>query len=488
MEIKFLSIKELNEKLKNQEITISQLTNLTIKNLKEEMSSNFLVTLTEDHCLERAKELEKTKNFDNPLYGIPYVTKDNISTKDILTTGSSRILSNYYPTFDATITETLDKSGAILCGKATLDELGMGGTGLFAFNGEVRNPLDKERIIGGSSSGSAFAVATGLVPYSTGTDTGDSIRKPASYTGIVGFKPTYGSISRYGVIPYSPSLDHVGFFTRSVEDMAILCDVSFGLDHNDFTSIDNKQSFSANLNEKKEKIKFGFLTSVEKYMDKSLLGSYEKLFDKVKKDGHEVIFVDFKKELLDAITAVYMMISFSEGATTHANLDGINFGKREKGQDYLEIMRNSRSKNFGSTVKRRFVIGSFQLKKENQERLLAKSKKVRRLINEELSRVYEEIDILILPPSLNVAPKVSEVLGTDVEERDNDEKVFLEDLLILANFNGMPSITLPFIKSNGLPIGINLNARPKNDLELLQVSKYIEEVVAKQKNGGETND
>ncbi|QEH61362.1 aspartyl/glutamyl-tRNA amidotransferase subunit A [Spiroplasma chinense] len=475
MEFTNLSIVELHNKLKNKELTIKELAKSVYKNLQENLDSNFLVTLIDE---EQIENLDQEFDETNLLSGIPYVTKDNISTKGIKTTAGTKILSNYFPATDATITEKLKESKTVLLGKSTLDELGMGGTGLFGFNGEVRNPFDNERIVGGSSSGSAYAVAKGLVPFATGTDTGDSIRKPASFNGIVGFKPTYGSISRFGVIPYAPSLDHVGFFTRNVEDMAIVCDATFGYDKKDFTSIENKHEFYKNLNENK-KFKFGFLEVVEKHMTGKIHDDYVKIAEKIKQDGNEVINLEFRKDLLDALPAVYMMISFAEAVSTHANLDGINFGNRVEGVDYIDTMRKSRAKNFGATVKKRMVIGSYQLKQENQERLLAKSKKVRRLIIEELNKMFEQVDVLIMPASLKIAPLVKEIYGVEIEDRDDNEAIFLEDLLVLANMNGMPSITLPFVKHNNLPIGINLNAKPKEDLKLLQASKYLEDLISK---------
>ncbi|AOG60076.1 aspartyl/glutamyl-tRNA amidotransferase subunit A [Spiroplasma helicoides] len=477
METKYLSISEIHNKLKNKELSVKELINDVHKNLESHLSSNFLVTLLENDF--DGDELQKMFDEQNLLSAIPFVTKDNFSTKGILTTAGTKILENYYPPIDATITKKLKDKNTILLGKSSLDELGMGGTGLFGFNGEVHHPFDKDRIAGGSSSGSAYAVAAGLVPFATGSDTGDSIRKPASFNGIVGFKPTYGSISRYGVIPYAPSLDHLGYFTRSVEDVAILCDATYGYDEKDFTSIDNTNEYYKNFSKSPKQIKFGFIKQVEKYMKTDLKDSYEKLFEKIKKDGHTIEYIDFNEQLLESIPAVYMMISFSEAVSTHADLDGINFGLRAEGSDYIEIMKKSRTKYFGPNVKKRFTIGSLQLKKENQEELLNRSKKVRTLIIQEIKKLYEKIDILILPPSFSVAPLIKDVLGTDIEDRDDNQGVWIEDILILGNMSGMPSITLPFIKENNLPIGINLNAKPKADLELLQASNYLEQLLSK---------
>lgn len=476
MKILGLTINELHQKFLNNELKVSEYIKAVYAELKKDFAANFLVTLYDEPDFEKFDDY-----FDpnNKLSAIPYLIKDNFWTKDIRTTAGSKILKNFYPTADATVVEKLNEHHAIPLGKATLDELGMGGTGLYGFNGEVRNPFDNTRIAGGSSSGSAYAVAKGYVPFATGTDTGDSIRKPASFVGVVGFKPTYGSLSRYGVIPYAPSLDHVGFFTNDVSGMATVCDATFGYDAKDFTSIDNVTAFEKNLGQFEAKQKFGYIKAVQKYVPEDIAAAYEKLYEQIRADGHEVVEVDFDKKLLDALPAVYMMISFSEAVSTHSNLDGINFGERVEGVDYIDTMKKSRAHGFEVNTKKRFVIGSFQLRKENQELLLAKSKKVRTLIIEALEKVYEQIDVLILPPALEPAPKVADVLGVEVEDRVDDEKVFLQDLLILANFNGMPSITIPFIKKDGLPIGINLNTKPKTDLLTLQAAKYLEDLIKK---------
>ncbi|AKX33775.1 aspartyl/glutamyl-tRNA amidotransferase subunit A [Spiroplasma litorale] len=477
MNFKKTSISDLHKKYINKEANVKDVIKNVIDNISKEKDKNFLITFTDKEALNISENIMIEKN--KFLSGIPYVNKDNVSTKGVLTTAGSKLLKDYVPPYDATITELLKKQQAIQIGKSALDELGMGGTGLFSFNGIVKNPIDEKRIIGGSSSGSAYSVCKGLVPFAIGTDTGDSIRKPASYAGIYGYKPTYGSISRYGVIPYAPSLDHVGFFTNFAEDLVYLADVFIKYDKKDSTSINNEKDYLKVLEKKVQKNKFVFIKQVWDYLSENLKEAYLKLFDILKKDGHIVEMVSFNKNLLDAIPAMYMMISFAEGVSTSSNLDGINFGFRQEGNDYEDIIKKTRTYSFGDTVKRRFLLGSYQLRKENQELLLAKSKKVRRLVVEELNKIYEDCDILILPPSLKEAPLINEVYGTDIEERYDGDSAFLQDLLILANLNGMPSITLPFIKDNktNMPIGININSKPFTDDNLLSITIYLEKII-----------
>ncbi|AVN58771.1 amidase family protein [Mesoplasma florum] len=473
MNYKNLSILELHNKIINKEISILELTNAVISEANKVKSSNAINKMNEENAIAFSKEMEKVLNTNSLLYGIPYFAKDNFATKGLETTSSSNILKGYIPPFNATSISKLEDKGAVLIGKAALDELGMGGVGLYSCNGIITNPADSNRIVGGSSSGSAYLVAKGIVPFATGSDTGDSIRKPASFNKIVGFKPSYGAISRYGLLPYSPSLDTVGFFTRNVEDMAVVCDATFGYDVKDATSHENKSiDMLNNISNINKSVKFGYIKKVIDDLNEKVKNSYYQLFETLKSKGYEVVEVQFNQELLDSLSAIYKMISFSESVSTNANLDGIKFGQRAAGSDYVEIITNSRTEGFGNEVKQRFLVGALNLNKENQTIYLNKAKQVRRLIVEELNRVFNKTDILIIPPTDNVAPLI--------EERKvnvSPEKEYLSDILTLANFNGSPSITIPFVKEGKLGIGININAKPKEDLLCLQAAKLLEDII-----------
>ncbi|ATQ35321.1 aspartyl/glutamyl-tRNA amidotransferase subunit A [Mesoplasma entomophilum] len=473
MNYKKLSILELHNKIINKEISILELTNAVIFEANKVKSSNAINKMNAENAIAFSKEMEKVLNTNSLLYGIPYFAKDNFATKGLETTSSSNILKGYIPPFNATSISKLEDKGAVLIGKAALDELGMGGVGLYSCNGIITNPADDKRIVGGSSSGSAYLVAKGIVPFATGSDTGDSIRKPASFNNIVGFKPSYGAISRYGLLPYSPSLDTVGFFTRNVTDMAIVCDATFGYDTKDATSHENN---SKNMFEKIEglskAVKFGYIKKVIDDLNEDVKNAYYNLFETLKSNGFEVKEVEFKQELLDSLSAIYKMISFSESVSTNANLDGIKFGRRSTGTDYVEIITNSRTEGFGEEVKQRFLVGALNLNKENQTIYLNKAKQVRRLIVEELNKVFKEVDILIIPPTDKVAPLIEET-----KIKSTPEKEYLNDILTLANFNGSPSITIPFLKEGKLGIGININAKPKEDLLCLQAAKMLEDII-----------
>ncbi|ATZ16624.1 aspartyl/glutamyl-tRNA(Asn/Gln) amidotransferase subunit A [Entomoplasma freundtii] len=467
------TIQELNHLLATHQVTSEELALDFIQEAKKDAAANFLTTLPENEIIAQAKAIDAHPNFQSLLTGVPYLAKDNFATKGIRTTGGSKILENFIPPYNATIIDILNGHQALMAGKASLDELGMGGTGLLSAFGEIYNPYDKKRLIGGSSSGSVYAVSKGYVPFALGTDTGDSIRKPASYTGIVGFKPTYGALSRYGVLPYSPSLDHPGFFTRNVADMAIVADATFQHDAKDFTSQEiPHKDFLKHLGKLPKSTKFGYLKVVQENLDPKLKKAYFDFYQKLSEAGFEVKALDFPKELLDALPSIYMMISFTEAVSTHSNLTGVHFGERVENADYETLMRETRSKCFGPVVKRRFLIGSLNLKKDNQELFMNKAKKVRRLIVEELNKLYNKVNILILPAAPGVAPLIDEAV--EYETDHDDSKAFINDVLVLGNLSGMPSITLPFVFENGLPIGINLNAAPKKDRLVLQAAKKVE--------------
>ncbi|ATZ17768.1 amidase family protein [Mesoplasma melaleucae] len=473
MNYKKLSIIELHEKLVNKEITVSQLTQAVLTEAKKLQSSNAINKLVEDKALLLAKELDNNIDQNTLLYGIPYFAKDNFATKDIETTSSSNILKGYVPPFNATSITKLADNKAVLVGKAALDELGMGGVGLYSCNGVITNPADEKRLVGGSSSGSAYLVAKGIVPFATGSDTGDSIRKPASFNNIVGFKPSYGAISRYGLLPYSPSLDTVGFFTRNVTDMAIVCDATFGYDNKDATSHHNdSKDIYQNINDLDKNTKFGYIKKVIDDLTETTRKAYYEFFELLKSKGYVVEEVNFNQDLLNALSAIYKMISYSESVSTNSNLDGIKFGQRAEGADYVEIITNSRTQGFGNEVKQRFIVGALNLNKENQTVYLNKAKQVRRLIVQELKEVFAKTDILIIPPTDKVPPLISEM-----KIKTAPEKQYLDHILTLANFNGSPSITIPFIKEHKLGIGINLSAKPKNDLLCLQAAKMFEDII-----------
>ena len=412
------------------------------------------------------------------LSGIPYALKDNISTKGILTTASSNILKDYIPLYDATIYKKLKNSGAVLMGKTVLDELAMGGTGTTGHTGIVRNPWNKDRMIGGSSAGSAASVALGIVPFAIGSDTGDSIRKPAAYGGVVGYKPTYGRISRYGLFSFASSLDHVGVFARSVKDVSYVMDVVKGHDDKDMTSLpDEDVSYASELdNDVSGKKLFYIKEAIE--IDngnnelKEIISNFKSVLEKCKELGMIVEEVSFDKELLEAIYPVYNVISCAEATSNNSNLTGIPFGNRVDGKNVNDIMMNTRTNGFSELIKRRFVIGSYVLQKENQERLFLNACRVRRLIVNRMNELFEKYDGLIMPTSGNIAP-----LFDAASDKLSDEYLILGNHLVIGNFGGFPSISIPSGFVNDMPVSVNITGRAKEDSLVLNMANKVESLL-----------
>ena len=429
------------------------------------------------NCYEKVKKAhEKLNCVVTPVKpekeGIAIALKDNVSTKGILTTASCKILDNYVPVYNATIVDKLEANGFVTVCKASMDELAMGGTNLTALTGPVKNPYDLTRISGGSSGGSAVLVASGALSCAIGSDTGDSIRKPASFCGVVGVKPTYGRISRYGIIPYASSLDHVGYFTTCIDDAAKMLEVLAGRDDKDMTSsclpvLKYTELLNGDVKGKKVLI---FKNVVDAISNNEVKELFNKVIANLKEDGAIIKEVSFDETLLRAILPTYYIIANAEATANHSNLDGINFGERVDGKSIEEIMINSRSAGFGPWIKKRFIIGSYALFEENQERILKKAHKIRRLIVDEIMRELKEADILIAPAAPSVAPKIE---GTSTDEL-SEEYLVADNHMVIGNFGGLPSLTLPMGFVDKLPVGVNLTANPFKEDVLFNVAKAIE--------------
>ena len=381
-------------------------------------------------------QLEALKEVDEkaPMYGMPVVLKDNVNTKGIRTTASSRILDNYVPVYNAHIVDKLEKAGAIVIAKSSMDELGMGGTNRNAYTGPVHNAWDNTRISGGSSGGSAALVAAGVVPFAIGTDTGDSVRKPAAYNGIIGMKPTYGRISRYGIIPYASSLDHVGYFTTSIKDAAVALEVLAGRDDRDMTSSFEKvEAYSSNLNSDLRGKRIAILDNVQEAIeDEEIRQNFDSLMKKLQARGAVVEHVRMDDQLMNALL---------------------------------------RTKGFCSYVRKRFVIGSYSLFVENQDKIFRKAQKVRRLIVNDLKQILDQYDVVIASAAGTIAPLVDESKDSHLGADNN----VAENHMVLGNFSGYPSITVPTGFSKGMPIAINMSAKAFDEQTLFNIGLAIEE-------------
>ena len=463
------SIEELHELLVSGQVTSDELVKESLKRSHEvQEKCNAFVTILDD-----AKGTEVT---DNLRSGIPYGVKDNYSTKDILSTGSSTTLKDYVPFFSATAVENLDAAGAVKVNKTALDEFGMGGTGTTAHTGVQRNPWDTTRMCAGSSSGSAAAVAAGVYPYALGSDTGDSIRKPAAYCGIVGYKPTYGMISRYGLFAFASSLDHCGVLTRSVRDAAIVVDQMKGLDINDMTSWDSsKIKLLEACNGNVQGMKVCYIKEIcdkSKYTEKETLEHLDNFFaalENLKKLGVTVDEVSVDEVLLKAQPSVYVVLSCAEATSNMSNLTGIVFGPRGEGDNYRDMMKDHRTKGFSPLIKRRFVIGSYVLQKENQEKYFKNAQRVRRLLVDRWKEIFVDYDAVILP----VGSGPAKHLDSDLDMVEQNAS-FLEEHLQVGNFGGFPSITIPDGFVSNLPVGLNITGNCYDDEKVLNLAYALE--------------
>ena len=465
------SIEELHKLLINGDVTSDELVKESLERSHEiQDKCNAFVTILDD-----AKGGKVT---DNLLSGIPYGVKDNYSTKDILSTGSSNTLKDYIPFFNATAIENLNEAGAIKVNKTAMDEFGMGGTGTTAHTGIQRNPWDLTRMCAGSSSGSAAAVAAGVYPYALGSDTGDSIRKPAAYCGIVGYKPTYGMISRYGLFAFASSLDHCGVLTRSVRDAAIVVDTMKGLDKNDMTTWDSSNVHLLDACTGKVKgMKLCYIKEIvdrDKYKNGSKellehLDNFYKTLDKCRELGMTVDEVSVDEALLKAQPSVYVVISCAEATSNMSNLTGIVFGPRGKGDNYIEMMKDHRTKGFSPLIKRRFVIGSYVLQKENQERYFKNAQRVRRLLVDRWKEIFKDYDAVILPVGSGPAKHLDG--SKDILDENT---AALEEHLQIGNFGGFPSITIPDGFVSGLPVGVNITGNCYEDEKVLNIAYALE--------------
>ncbi|MDY0214567.1 MAG: amidase family protein [Bacilli bacterium] len=466
-----LTIAELHALYVSGLTTPLNVVNEVISALEKDENNILEQTMYEEARLFAAslKEVE----IDNLLWGIPFLVKDNIATKGVETTGSSNILNGYVSLFDAEVIKRLKDQKAIPIAKTTMDELGMGGKGMTGHKGITINPYskDKLRIVGGSSSGSASGVASGYVPFALASDTGDSIRKPASLAGLVGFKPTWGELSRYGLFAFMPTLDHLGFFSRSVYDASLLYESMRGYDPKDFTS-NNNQNHVNSLETLSKPLKDRKIAVIEpvfaRLRNEAVISEFNNLVQKLEEAGATVIFVSFDEKLLKAILPTYLILSCSESTASNASLSGINFGNKKEGSSYEEIVLNTRTEGFTKRIKFRFLLGDYSLGKNNRHAFYERAQKARALIVKAVNEVLDDFDVIMLPAAPSHAPVLNKVDEPNSEIENN--------YLAIGNLGGFPSLTIPFALDKGLPLGINITGKVFDDHTVLSVGYQIEQI------------
>lgn len=473
-----LTIREIHEALLADKVTPLELAKEAIERAKKD-TNNAFEYISEKEALEAVEAL-KDKDKNSLMWGIPFVIKDNYSTKDIPTTASSNILNGYTPIFDSEVYARLIKAGGIPIGKTTLDELAMGGSGMTGHKGLTYNPYDPshKHMIGGSSCGSAAATCVGIAPLGIGSDTGDSVRKPASHSGLVGFKPSWGRISRFGLFPFATSLDHVAYFTRSVEDSAITLEFLAGRDFKDATSSEKPvEKYAEKLNPSVKGLKVAVIKEIyDSITDKDIRGKFDESLKALEDKGAIINYVSMDSQLCKAIFPTYFIISCAEATSNNANLDGIKFGPRYEGENYEQVMSEARTNGFSELIKRRFIIGSYSLLSENQHDIFLRAQKCRRLIVNAVNDILKDNDVIYLPASPRTAP----LFNADADKL-SDEYLIADNYLAIGNFAGLPSLTLPLGMIDGLPFGGNVTGRAFDEQTVFNVSLAIEEITGLKK-------
>ncbi len=467
------SVKELSKLLSKKEVKPSEIIESFIKRKEEfEPKINSYVSDLSDLALEDAKKKdEELARLDNipALFGIPIAIKDNISTKGIKTTCSSKILENYVPPFNATVVEKLNEHGYIITGKTNLDEFAMGSSTENSAFFITKNPWDLERVPGGSSGGSAACVGAGIVPASLGSDTGGSIRQPAAFCGVVGLKPTYGRVSRYGLVAFASSLDQIGPITRTVEDSAIILNVIAGKDERDSTSRNIPvPDFTKAIGKDIKGIKIGipkefFSEGLDQQVKEAVLSAAKQL----EKEGAEIVEISLPTAKY-AIEAYYI-IAPSEASSNLARFDGVRYGYRAKDyKDLDDMYSKTRDEGFGAEVKRRIMLGTYSLSSGYYDAYYLKAQKVRTLIYQEFMKAFENVDVILTPTTPDIAFKIG--------EKSNDPiQMYLSDIFTVSiNMATVPAISIPCGFKNGLPIGMQLIAKPFNEEILFTVGHYYE--------------
>ena len=460
MSIKYKTLSELKELLEKKDISSFELLEETFKNISSSKTNSF-ITLNEEAALTKAKEFDQGE-CKGDLAGLPIAQKDLFCTKNLRTTCGSRILENFIPPYNATVVENLSKAGSICVGKTNMDEFAMGSSNETSYFGTVKNPWDLERVPGGSSGGSAAAVAEGLVCAATGTDTGGSIRQPAALCGITGIKPTYGRASRWGMIAFASSLDQAGAFARNAEDCALLLNHICSHDEKDSTSLSNdKENYLENINNDLKGKKIGIVKEFDiSNLSKEVQDSFEqskKIFESLGANFVEVSMPNIKLSV-----PTYYVVAPAECSSNLSRFDGVKYGYRaENVNDLEDLYIKSRSEGFGDEVKRRILIGTYVLSAGFYDAYYKKAQQSRRMIKNDFVKAFSEVDVIMSPSSPSSAFKIGSKTEDPIE-------MYLEDLFtISSNLAGVPAMSIPHGFSKNLPIGLQLIGNYLEESEIL---------------------
>ena len=467
------SLTQLVKNIKTKKLSSEDVTKAFVARSEKSKELNTYISEDFSNAIDKAKKFDEKPNLDLKLPGIPMAIKDLFCTKDIRTTAGSKILENFIPTYESTVTHNIWDEGAILLGKLNCDEFAMGSSNETSFYGNVQNPIDKGLVPGGSSGGSAAALSGQLTPITIGTDTGGSIRQPASFTGTVGLKPTYGSCSRYGIVAFASSLDQAGPMSQSVEDSALLLEVISSYDIKDSTSIDfkrNQYSKELTKNIKGKKIGIPKEYRVEG-MPKEIEELWKKGIEYAKDCGAEII--DISLPHTNYALPTYYIVAPAEASSNLARYDGVKYGFRAKGKNLIDMYEKTRSQGFGAEVQRRIMIGTYVLSSGYYDAYYLKAQKVRKLIKNDFDEAYKKVDAILTPSTPSSAFKIG-------EKKNDPVSMYLNDIFTVpVNLAGLPAISIPAgHDAAGYPLGLQIIGKAFKEQEILNLAYAMEDKIS----------
>jgi len=467
-----LTLVDLVEKIKKKDLSSKEITKAYIERADKSKKLNTYITEDFKNALKKADNFDNSPDFDKKLPGIPIAVKDLFCTKNLKTTAGSKILENFIPTYESTVTNNIWNEGGILLGKLNCDEFAMGSSNENSFFGNVQSPVGEKLVPGGSSGGSASALAAKLTPATIGTDTGGSIRQPASFTGIVGLKPTYGSCSRYGIVAFASSLDQAGPMTQDVKDCALLFSIISSYDNKDSTSIDFKrEDYLKKLNKSIKGKKIGIPKEYRvDGMSKEIEDLWQKGINIAKEAGAEIVDVSLPNT--NYALPTYYIVAPAEASSNLARYDGVKYGFRSKGKNLIDMYEKTRSEGFGNEVKRRIMIGTYVLSSGYYDAYYLKAQKVRRLIKNDFDDVYKKVDAILTPSTPSSAFKIGEKTNDPVS-------MYLNDIFTVPiNLAGLPAISIPAgHDQKGYPLGLQIIGKAFDEQNILNIAYSLEEEI-----------
>jgi aspartyl-tRNA(Asn)/glutamyl-tRNA(Gln) amidotransferase subunit A len=466
------SLTSLVKNIKKKKLSSEDVTKEFVTRSERSKQLNAYISEDFSNALDKAKKFDEKPNLDLKLPGIPMAVKDLFCTQDVRTTAGSKILENFVPTYESTVTQNIWNQGAILLGKLNCDEFAMGSSNETSFYGNVQNPVNKGLVPGGSSGGSAAAVSGQLTPITIGTDTGGSIRQPASFTGTVGLKPTYGSCSRYGIVAFASSLDQAGPMAQNVEDCALLQEVISSYDIKDSTSIEFKRNqYSKELTKNIKGKKIGIPKEYRvDGMPKEIEELWQKGIDYAKDCGAEI--VDISLPHTSYALPTYYIVAPAEASSNLARYDGVKYGFRAKGENLIDMYEKTRSEGFGAEVQRRIMIGTYVLSSGYYDAYYLKAQKVRKLIKNDFDEAYKKVDAILTPSTPSSAFKIG-------EKKDDPVSMYLNDIFTVpVNLAGLPAISIPAGHDTaGHPLGLQIIGKAFKEQEILNLAYAMEDKI-----------